>query len=94
MTRTDAESQGKVRMQAELRIQADDKTSFLADALRPEVQDEISRSEVSLEKLDGELVIRFRAEDVVALRAALNSYLRWAKLAMDTENAVEMAEKP
>ena len=61
---------------------------MLANALKPEIHDEVSRSQMNVEEEKGELVISFEAEDVVALRAAINSYLRWAKLAIDTKEAI------
>ncbi|MHA1798888.1 MAG: KEOPS complex subunit Pcc1 [Candidatus Helarchaeota archaeon] len=38
------------------------------------------RVSVALEKLDLKITIKFMAKDFVALRAAMNSYLRWFKL--------------
>jgi tRNA threonylcarbamoyladenosine modification (KEOPS) complex Pcc1 subunit len=75
-------------MRAKVRIQANEDADVLARALKPEVHDEISRSKMRIEEENGELVISFEAEDVVALRAALNSYLRWAKLAIDTKEII------
>jgi tRNA threonylcarbamoyladenosine modification (KEOPS) complex Pcc1 subunit len=75
-------------MRAKVRIQANGDAKMLARALKPEVHDEVSRSKMDIEEESGDLVISFEAEDVVALRAALNSYLRWAKLAIDTKKAI------
>ena len=61
---------------------------MLVNALKPESQEDISRSLIEIEQDNGELVIRIEAEDTVALRAALNSYLRWTKLAIDTKEAI------
>ena len=50
----------------------------LAKSLQPEVESpSSSRSRVSLEPSDGRLELRISASDVTALRAAVNSYLRW-----------------
>lgn len=47
-------------------------------ALMPEVEKPVSgRSKVELVKEDSCLVLNVEAKDTVALRAALNSYLRW-----------------
>jgi tRNA threonylcarbamoyladenosine modification (KEOPS) complex Pcc1 subunit len=75
-------------MRARVHIQANGDAKMLARALKPEAHDEISRNKMEIEEENGELVISFEAEDVVALRAALNSYLRWTKLAIDTKEAI------
>jgi tRNA threonylcarbamoyladenosine modification (KEOPS) complex Pcc1 subunit len=47
-------------------------------ALEPEVKKTTTlRSNASLQKEDRLLVLRVEAKDTVALRAALNAYLRW-----------------
>ena len=76
-------------MKACVRIQLDEGAGLLSRALRPEVEGEMSRSSMTVEEQDGDLVIRLEAEDLVALRAALNSYLRWTKLAIDSKDAIE-----
>jgi len=75
-------------MRACVRIQAENEAGMLVNALKPESQEDISRSLIEIEQDNGELVIRIEAEDTVALRAALNSYLRWTKLAIDTKEAI------
>ena len=52
-------------------------------AISPEAGREIPRTKVHAD-LDGERrVLRIEARDLPALRAALNSYLRWIKIAED-----------
>jgi len=47
-------------------------------ALEPEVDKPVTmRSRAKLEKDDNFLVLKVEARDAVALRAALNAYLRW-----------------
>jgi tRNA threonylcarbamoyladenosine modification (KEOPS) complex Pcc1 subunit len=48
----------------------------VACALEPEVG-ETDRSDVQLDQNEDELILIIRANDVIALRAAMNSYLRW-----------------
>ena len=74
-------------MRAEVRINVEDKATLLADALRPEME-VTDRSSVEILADGDELVIIIQAEDVVFLRAATNSYLRWTKLAIDSQNAI------
>jgi tRNA threonylcarbamoyladenosine modification (KEOPS) complex Pcc1 subunit len=48
------------------------------DALGPEVRVRVTpRSRVSLAERDGAILLVVRAKDTVALRASVNSYLRW-----------------
>lgn len=75
-------------MRAEIRMVECDRSDFLAETLKPETTSDIPRTKVDVEVEDGELVIRVMAEDANALRAALNSYIRWLKLALDTEEMI------
>ncbi len=54
--------------------------SILPETRKPST----SRSTVSVEGRDRRFTIRAEAEDTSALRAALNSYLRWVILVKDT----------
>lgn len=64
---------------ASVYIEVDKKlVKVLAESLQPEVESpSSSRSKVLLEPLDDRLELRISALDVTALRAAVNSYLRW-----------------
>ena len=47
-------------------------------ALKPEIESQFSdRTRVSMEQMSSGLKMTFEATDIVALRAAVNSYLRW-----------------
>ena len=60
-------------------------------ALKPEVDKPATmRSRAKLEKDDSFLVLKVEARDTVALRAALNAYLRWINSMM---NVLEVLEK-
>lgn len=57
-------------------------------AIAPEAGREIPRTKVTV-KLDGDdMVLKLQASDLSALRAAVNSYLRWIKIAEDMNKAV------
>ncbi len=68
----------KANATVRLPFQTQKQLSAVVDALTPEVQRQIGiRSKITL-AIDGDtLVLSFEAEDTVALRAAMNSYLRW-----------------
>jgi tRNA threonylcarbamoyladenosine modification (KEOPS) complex Pcc1 subunit len=56
----------------------------VAGALSPELAERIPRTKVTVERREGEVAIAIEAEDQTALRAALNSYIRWANVAEET----------
>ncbi|MEE9593406.1 MAG: KEOPS complex subunit Pcc1 [Thermoplasmata archaeon] len=60
---------------------------ILAAALEPEAARPVPRSQVDLTTTKGALLMEVEARDTNALRAALNSYLRW------TSGALQMVEE-
>lgn len=56
----------------------------LTGALSPEMSEKVPRTSVHVVGGDGEVAIRVEAEDLASLRAALNSYIRWADVAEET----------
>lgn len=61
----------------------------LIKALTPEVQKQIgTRSKVALSTEELTLIVNIEAEDTVALRAALNSYLRWVNSTLNVLEAI------
>ena len=65
-----------------------DNAGTVYGAIAPEVGREIPRTKVSAELDGGKMVLRLQASDLSALRAAVNSYLRWIKIAEDMNKAV------
>ncbi len=55
----------------------------LEAALRPEASRPLPRTKISMRLADGDLLLEVRARDTSSLRAALNSYLRWASTALE-----------
>ncbi len=60
----------------------------LYHALRVESSRDIPRTEVEM-GLGESFKLRIIAEDLHALRAAINSYMRWIALAMDIEEVID-----
>ncbi len=60
------------------------KPDVIAGALSPELAERIPRTKVSVERREGEVLIRIEADDQNSLRAALNSYIRWTNVAEET----------
>ena len=73
-----------------LPFQSEKQLSALVNALIPEVNRQIGvRSKVTLTKEKQVLVLNVEAEDTVALRAALNAYLRWINSTLNVLDTVE-----
>jgi tRNA threonylcarbamoyladenosine modification (KEOPS) complex Pcc1 subunit len=68
---------------AELTIRTEH-AGIVAGALSPELAEKIPRTKVSVERRESEVLVRIEAEDQNALRAALNSYIRWTNVAEET----------
>jgi tRNA threonylcarbamoyladenosine modification (KEOPS) complex Pcc1 subunit len=61
-----------------------DAAHLLKEALSPEAQRAIPRTVVKVLENGSVLTIDIQAQDVNALRAAINSYLRWVTVGMGT----------
>jgi len=79
----------KANAAVRLPFKSEKQLTALFAALTPEVGRQIGvRSKVTLET-DGQfLVLKVEAEDTVALRAALNAYLRWVNSMVNVLDAV------
>ena len=64
---------------------------IIAEAIRPELEESLSdRSNVKLTvESEGKIILHISAVDTSALRAALNSYLRWISAITKTLNVFE-----
>ena len=73
-----------------LKLPSDKQLTTLLNALTPEVNAPVTRRVmIKLEKDGLFLVLAVEAEDTVALRSALNAYLRWIG---STINVMELIE--
>jgi tRNA threonylcarbamoyladenosine modification (KEOPS) complex Pcc1 subunit len=79
---------------ATIRVRRPDRSAadHLARALLPEASREVPRSRAALSRPDDDLVtLEVTADDTGALRAAMNAYLGWVRLALDAEVVAERA---
>jgi len=53
------------------------------ESLKPELDDDLHRSSVTLQAEDGIIRLDIRGEDTVSLRAALNTWIRLVKIAFE-----------
>lgn len=61
----------------------------VADAIAPEMKEDMERSRSDIRVEDGSAVIDIEAEDSTALRAAISSALRYIAAASSAVNAIE-----
>jgi len=59
-------------------------SEVIQGSLSPELGEKIPRTMVHVERREDEIVIKIEADDQTALRAALNSYIRWMNVAEET----------
>lgn len=67
---------------AELTFDVED-SKKVYQALIPEADDDLHRSSVKLEEIDGSIKLKIEGDDVVSLRAALNTWIRLIKIAIE-----------
>jgi KEOPS complex subunit Pcc1 len=61
----------------------------VASSLLPETDRKIPRTQVKINEDGKALCLVISAEDTSALRAAINSYLRWISVGIDTYNEIQ-----
>lgn len=81
----------KAKATVRLKFPSEKQLETALRALKPEVKKPTSsRSRENLEKEGMFLILKIEADDTVALRAALNAYLRWTNSMI---NVLEVMEK-
>jgi len=82
----------KAKASVRLRFSSEKQLTTLLDALAPEANAPVSRrTRAVLEKEGKFLVLKVEADDTVALRAALNAYLRWIGSTVKVLEVIEHA---
>jgi KEOPS complex subunit Pcc1 len=81
----------KAKAVVRLKFPSEKHLEIVSEALEPEIKKPATvRSRANLEKKGAYLLLTVEARDTVALRAALNAYLRWVNSMM---NVLEVLEK-
>ena len=82
------------KTEAHIHIYATKKTArIILASIGPEAETGISeRSKAKLVEDEGGVAILIEADDVTALRAAVNSYLYWIKSVVDIETELKKSE--
>jgi len=82
----------KAKASVRLRFSSEKQLTTLLDALAPEANRPVTtRAKAVLEREGNFMVLKVEAKDTVALRAALNAYLRWIGSAVKVLEVVEHA---
>jgi len=80
----------KAKAIVHLRFPTNRYREIVAKSLEPEIRKPITpRSRVTIENKSKFLVLRVEANDTIALRSALNAYLRWVYSIMNVLAIVE-----
>jgi tRNA threonylcarbamoyladenosine modification (KEOPS) complex Pcc1 subunit len=82
----------KAKATIRLRLSSEKQLTTLLEALAPEANRPVTtRAKAVLEREGCFLVLKVEAKDTVALRAALNAYLRWIGSAVKVLEVIETA---
>jgi len=82
----------KAKASVRLRFSSEKQLATVLDALAPEANRPVTtRAKAVLEREGDFLVLKVEAKDTVALRAALNAYLRWIGSTVKVLEVVEHA---
>ena len=76
-----------------LKLVSKQKLQTILTALEPETNSPTSRSRASLTREGDYLLLKVEAKDTVALRAALNAYLRWINSILNVLQTLEREEE-
>jgi tRNA threonylcarbamoyladenosine modification (KEOPS) complex Pcc1 subunit len=80
----------KSKATVRLRLSSEKHLTTLLDALAPEANKPVTTRAKAVLKSEGSfLVLKVEAKDTVALRAALNAYLRWIGSAVKVLEVIE-----
>jgi tRNA threonylcarbamoyladenosine modification (KEOPS) complex Pcc1 subunit len=81
----------KAKANVRLRFSSEKHLDTAFQALSPEMKASNKRSKATLKKQGEFLVLSVEADDTVALRAALNAYLRWMNSVVNVLSTLERA---
>ena len=80
----------KTKATIRLKFSSKEKLQTVINSLKPEVKNPATtRARTLLKEKDGSLVLSVEADDIVALRASLNAYLRWINSILNVLEVLE-----
>ena len=82
----------KAEATVRLKLPSEQELQTILRSLRPEINSPTARSRASLAEEGEYLILKIEAKDTVALRAALNAYLRWINSILNVFQTLERKE--
>jgi tRNA threonylcarbamoyladenosine modification (KEOPS) complex Pcc1 subunit len=74
------------------KLRSEQELQTILASLEPEINSPTARSRLSLVREGDNLILKVEAKDTVALRAALNAYLRWINSILNVFQTLERKE--
>lgn len=74
----------KTKATVKIKIASNQQLISLLEALKPEIKKSGNRSKVEIDREGSKIILRVESKDTIALRATLNTYLRWINSSIDT----------
>ena len=74
----------KTRATIKIKMLSNHQLISLIEALKPEIKKSGKRSKVEINREGLKIVLKVESKDTIALRATLNTYLRWINSTIDT----------
>lgn len=76
----------------EIEFEEKDYLDIIFRSVKPEVEKEIPKTKVSIEKIDNKMILRIESKETSSLRAACNSFLRWIETARSVRDVIEVED--
>jgi KEOPS complex subunit Pcc1 len=74
----------KTKATIRIKISSEEHLLSLLEALKPETKRPANRSKVNIDRDGSFIILNVETKDTVALRATLNTYLRWIGSTIDS----------
>jgi len=78
----------------EVRTRTPELAEWIERSLRPEAAREVPRARANLRRIPEGLAVQISARDSGAMRAALNTYLGWVHLSIETARTASRPSRP
>ena len=83
----------KTQATVKIKVHSNQQLVSLLEALRPEIKKFSHRSKVDLDREGLKIVVRVESKDTTALRATLNTYLRWINSTIDSLEVLKSMDR-
>ena len=83
----------KTQATVKIKMHSNQQLVSILEALRPEIKKSSHRSKVDLNREGLKIVVRVESKDTIALRATLNTYLRWINSTIDSLDVLKSMDR-